>query len=780
MPDPVILFLKAYIHGHYRIDKKSGKRIWIESYTDKRPERKRTAFTDWGHRVKHFEDHLTHGKQREALHAFHDLSHDDAHRLASDLGLHHGDKHASKRELMESIHGKLGARAKELSEGKAAEVRADWEKRKGMGKVGKPKKPVKQESGQEKRSLDVHTVYSGGKPIRTTDSPLNSWVRSVEDGKFYQVDPERPDETELGKKPKPKPVARDLEKILSDPMAKIPDIRDAILRANKRMNDARYKGEHEKSDVLEKIKRQLVKKLEDEQQWESEKRRAPPIPRQPSTPDEKELDLARKMNQVRNEELAAKKTPPAESQLPKHDESRVTTIARRGDYEFGIGGNAPHPSESKDRHFQPGFTLKMRRTGRDWEPESYGWNGDASGLLERVAAGRSSAGSLNPDEVLHPELKKLHDEHLRGVAERESAAKAKKDAEQAEYLRKQKNEASIAERMKSVKWSRAEVEIPYAYMNARGTRKLSGWRIGDFFVHKSIGKTKSQPLWTVTHIPSGTALKSNLQGGSDRAKELAYRASLLGSDPKPGDSNAISDSYGRTLAIAWQGFVDREPIAGDAPKAEDNSKQRAEIAQKLRSLLNENNRNRGFEEKHLPVDPTDKEYKFADALLGKDGLALTDVMQHNLIDAKYSPAKRKIFEDHTGIKLPKTQKGSREAIHNWAGVTENDKKHAEHSKNLALAESKVRREEDAVRRNQRVGNADEAIRWAKDTIAAGYNDIQKIGNVWALVNPETGRGYSLSKRNTLQTVLRPLLESMIEHRKLSAPIAKSLTLFLRP
>ena len=97
--------VKAYIHGHYRINKKTGDRIWIDSYTDKRPERYRASFESSANRVTHFEHHMAHGRQREALHVFHDLDHEGAHKLARHLGLADEERHANKKALMESIHG---------------------------------------------------------------------------------------------------------------------------------------------------------------------------------------------------------------------------------------------------------------------------------------------------------------------------------------------------------------------------------------------------------------------------------------------------------------------------------------------------------------------------------------------------------------------------------------------------------------------------------------------------------------------------------------------------
>lgn len=104
--------VKAYIHGHYRLNAKTGQRHWVDSYTDKRPERGRASFTSTDHRVQHFDHHLTHGRQREALHVFHDLDHDESHKLALRLGLMHqtDPKGVDKKDLLESLHGAVRAK----------------------------------------------------------------------------------------------------------------------------------------------------------------------------------------------------------------------------------------------------------------------------------------------------------------------------------------------------------------------------------------------------------------------------------------------------------------------------------------------------------------------------------------------------------------------------------------------------------------------------------------------------------------------------------------------
>jgi hypothetical protein len=131
-------WFKAYIHGHYRLNRKTGARIWVDSYTDKRPERGRTEFAHWKHRVGHFEHHLAHGRMREAMHAFHDLNHEDTHRLAVQLGVAHPDeKGDSKAALLAGIHGAIKDHGRALSDRIAGQVKADFERRKAAGEVGK-------------------------------------------------------------------------------------------------------------------------------------------------------------------------------------------------------------------------------------------------------------------------------------------------------------------------------------------------------------------------------------------------------------------------------------------------------------------------------------------------------------------------------------------------------------------------------------------------------------------------------------------------------------------
>lgn len=105
--------VKAYVHGHYRKNPRTGQMVWIESYTDKRATRTpMRLFRDDNHREAHFEAAIKDGKLTEAMHVFHDLDVHSAHRIAQRLGLHRpGDLfHTDKKKLMAAIHGRAMSR----------------------------------------------------------------------------------------------------------------------------------------------------------------------------------------------------------------------------------------------------------------------------------------------------------------------------------------------------------------------------------------------------------------------------------------------------------------------------------------------------------------------------------------------------------------------------------------------------------------------------------------------------------------------------------------------
>ncbi|MCK7579867.1 MAG: hypothetical protein MZV65_32020 [Chromatiales bacterium] len=139
-------FLKAYIHGHYRTTK-DGKKVWVESYSDKRQGHAKMEFAHWNHRLEHVKQHLAHGDHKTALQA-HDLDHGDAQRLAVDLNLHDDQvKHASKKELMQAIHDRMQWHADAYQ----AKVKDQQAKRPEPDPKAKPKtvKPKKSKAGAQ-------------------------------------------------------------------------------------------------------------------------------------------------------------------------------------------------------------------------------------------------------------------------------------------------------------------------------------------------------------------------------------------------------------------------------------------------------------------------------------------------------------------------------------------------------------------------------------------------------------------------------------------------------
>lgn len=169
---------KAYVHGHYRRHPKTGQQVWVDSYSDKRPERHRTEFAHWQHRIEHFKDHLAHGRTREALHAFHDLGHDDSHKLARDLGLHDdGPEFADKKTLMGAVHGRILARKQALQAQVGAQVKADFEKRKAAGTVGK-------KGGKAPKELAPEVVADHPELAPKAEAPADppKWTWNDQDG----------------------------------------------------------------------------------------------------------------------------------------------------------------------------------------------------------------------------------------------------------------------------------------------------------------------------------------------------------------------------------------------------------------------------------------------------------------------------------------------------------------------------------------------------------------------------------------------------------------------
>jgi hypothetical protein len=172
---------KAYIHGHYRLNPKTHARVWVESYTDKRPDRGRTQFDNEVHRITHFQHYLGRSKTREALHAFHDLNHDEAHQLAQHLGLAGADKGASKKDLMESIHGAIKAKRKLLQQRGPYDKEEDAafaQKEKERKKVNIVRHGDKKKADEEPNSKTEYRYSLVNRPIAPGAVPRDGLVRA--------------------------------------------------------------------------------------------------------------------------------------------------------------------------------------------------------------------------------------------------------------------------------------------------------------------------------------------------------------------------------------------------------------------------------------------------------------------------------------------------------------------------------------------------------------------------------------------------------------------------
>lgn len=196
--------LKAYIHGHYRLNSKTKARVWVDSYTDKRPERGRTQFDNEVHRITHFQHYLGRNKTREALHAFHDLNHEDAHQLARHLGLAGEDKGKDKKDLMESIHGALVNQRKLLArrgpfDRDADKAFAQQEKERKAGDRDAIKPAEKEKSaGYSLPDGDVAKDWEGNgrpvvespqwKPTKRQQVVMDAVARAIDNEAFYNKD----------------------------------------------------------------------------------------------------------------------------------------------------------------------------------------------------------------------------------------------------------------------------------------------------------------------------------------------------------------------------------------------------------------------------------------------------------------------------------------------------------------------------------------------------------------------------------------------------------------
>jgi hypothetical protein len=166
--------------------------------------------------------------------------------------------------------------------------------------------------------------------------------------------------------------------------------------------------------------------------------------------------------------------------------------------------------------------------------------------------------------------------------------------------------------------------------------------------------------------------------------------------------------------------------------------------------------------------PTEYHYRLADDLISKDAYRL------KWITNGLNDKGKKVFAEFTGVKLPKAQGASWEALKKWAGVTpEQDKAH-EDAKAAALrakqaAAHAADAERDAGNQKFHASAEDKTLISGKDVIdrqiSEGYTSIENISKSavpkYALVNHELDRYYPLDKvgRKYAEVALTRLGES---------------------
>lgn len=143
--------------------------------------------------------------------------------------------------------------------------------------------------------------------------------------------------------------------------------------------------------------------------------------------------------------------------------------------------------------------------------------------------------------------------------------------------------------------------------------------------------------------------------------------------------------------------------------------------------------------------PTDFHFAFARDVVQKNGFALKWVVNGLNDKAKA------VFEDFTGMALPRGIQASWEVIRDWAGISvEQDA--VETAKSTLRAHAKFLKSQ--------IGDADFAVveSWVQARIAEGFDNVQHVPGRWHLVNKD-GLGFDLSKKGTVLPKARPFIEA---------------------
>lgn len=143
--------------------------------------------------------------------------------------------------------------------------------------------------------------------------------------------------------------------------------------------------------------------------------------------------------------------------------------------------------------------------------------------------------------------------------------------------------------------------------------------------------------------------------------------------------------------------------------------------------------------------PTDFHYAFARDVVQKNGFGLKWVVNGLNDKAKA------LFEDFTGLELPRGIQASWEVIRAWAGISvEQDA--VESAKSTLRAHAKYLKSQ--------IGDSDFAVveSWVQARIAEGFDNVQHVPGRWQLVNKD-GLGYDLSKKGSVLPKARNYIES---------------------
>jgi hypothetical protein len=178
---------------------------------------------------------------------------------------------------------------------------------------------------------------------------------------------------------------------------------------------------------------------------------------------------------------------------------------------------------------------------------------------------------------------------------------------------------------------------------------------------------------------------------------------------------------------------------------------RDQVAQRYLNALKQGR----FGDRVASAEPEPFHFVFADAVLGRDAYAL----QH-LANGMNNVAKR-VFTEVTGVALPRTQRDTWAALLAWAGVSQA-------ADAVRSARASVELQVRVLRK--RTKDADELARWATEQAEQGMRLLHIKGR-WYFMHPKRRDGFDLSKRGSHLSLVRPLIQAVIDLVEAQARLA---------